>query len=579
MSIYTHEGEIFGAPPQESLVLTDTGSISSFTTNANSKSPIGLQYSIGMNASLSSGVQKYQYNRFFWNKEFFTFNYFNCGVGVVISCFNIGQRTKYTVVYPIFMPRTAVSLFQSDAADGKITPAKYKEIMQQFVYYLNFMWTSYGNAAKPQGAQTIGQVPAVLQYSTPAYTASDCKGNFTAPNWINDNPYMPIIAETVGNDVPPLIWDLGPNFELTLRINPDANINLIQSNVIYGIRLISLREYMFEATQVSIKPSPPSPITVAVGGVNVSANTLYTEPSGGWFGMGVHATGFGNFERSDRGGGSVSPYYDGFTDDERVAFFKTTNLPTFAPNTTSFADFVNYCKLYGLQTGFANSVIAKFNAGFIDSRFYTISSDSLTRNAQRSVLSNNPNVPKTTIGIEYNTLDNVRTWQDRTIGVQSNISSGGETPVSRMNPYHSIQSLDFNIFDEFGVFINSFNVCQYPKTAGGNTYELISPNVIGIISANTLQYSSYTIENEAWGGGPLPLAAIPAWLLALNPNPDATNGESIFLNSHWNANVFAWFFYNPSYAVGTVYLIPTGTDPATGLSTTVTHFGRLLGTY
>lgn len=574
----TTHSQIYGAPPQESLVLTDVGNLNVFNQGSlDFKTPLGLQQSIPMNASLSSGVQKYQYNKFYWNKEFFTFNYFNCCIGVAIACYNNALETLYFAIYPIFLPRVCMTFLQSAGSDGKISPAVHEQMVRQLVYYLNIGWTGYGNILKPLGA---GSIPGT-SYSTPFFYAQDCKGNFVdLVHPISGCPFMPVIADSPDNPIPPLLWDVGPNLELVLRYNTDCLVTPVQQEILLGFSLISIRDYMSSAPFIFIKGfAAPDPITVPG---SLGTGSMFLNTNTGWCGQGAYATGMGQFDDINNQGG----YNDGYTDLEREELFAATYLPGFQPRPATASDFYNLCSQFRLVQGASACIIARRLTSLLPSRFYTVASEALTRNTQRSVLSNNNNIHKATIGVEYYTLDNTRAWQDATIG--SNVSSSGNNPVNKMNPMHSVQSIDLKMFDEWGNFLDSFNRCIYPKSVLGGFWNPSGP-IIDSIVTETFQYDSLLMENDASNGGPIPLANLPAWVLALNPNPLATNGESLLINSHWNANIYPFFYYktNPGYSlalvvtgtiVGSNNLVPDTVNPATSISSTVTHFGRLLGT-
>lgn len=572
------------APAKESLLLVDTGVF----TNAGDfiqKQPIGLQQNIPLSASVTTGLDKLQYNNIYFNNDFFTFTYKNCGIGVAIACFNKQHQELYFVIYPIFLPRICVTLAQRLSTAGQTTvqsfPStisfeEYKFLLQQFVYYLNMGWTGYGNITNPSGFQTKPN----LNLTTPYFYAKNGKGNFTdVGSEISGNPYMPVIADDVTNPNPPLLWDLGPNLEIMLKFNPAADGNTLQDNVMFGVNLISLRDYMATAPLISMKGNGVNPITAYLGNQSFSAPSLSFEYGGGWCGEGVFATGFGQkrIEKNDSiydyGGGG---YYDGYTEAERLSLFEDTKLPRITVNNASSTDFVNLCVKHKLVMKPYGLIFAQKVTSFLSSRYYTVSSDILTMSAQRSVLSNNPNIPKTTIGSFFDSLLDKRTFQSLlSSSFRPSFLGIGANPVSKINPMHSVQTIDLKVYDEWGNTITSFNTLNYSKSQYGNFYSGFATDVV----QNNFEYVGLFLEGEGPGGGPIPVASLPLWYQLLNPNPTIlSNGETIFCNKTWN-NMYAPMLFFNGVSSTQSFITQPNFNSNIPVSSPITHFCRMLSSF
>src|SRR3954470_9546543 len=101
------QGSIYGAPHLESTMLIDTGGIKS------GDGCIGSLPDIPVNASMSSGTRLFQYNRFFWNRDLFTFDFNSCGIIISLSWYDGPNEIAYTMFYNVFLPQTALTTYQS----------------------------------------------------------------------------------------------------------------------------------------------------------------------------------------------------------------------------------------------------------------------------------------------------------------------------------------------------------------------------------------------------------------------------------------------------------------------------------
>jgi len=237
------------------------------------------------------------------------------------------------------------------------------------------------------------------------------------------NSYFPFFSDSV---TPIIYWDLCLSKQhICLRVNynfPQFGDN--EDSV--GFQLISLKDYMFNtqtyvvnSTSTSSKVSPDIPADLFNTVPQASLNN-----ASGWCSQGCYLTGFGqvelNISTSDRS------YTDVYTDQERLDLFNQTYFPVFyyaghpdvvmppdRPNTPS--EFLLYCQKHKLVTNWSNGVlISNLTTSLIPSRYTVVSSNNLSRNQKRPALSNNPSLSGTTMGVFFNTLDNLYVWKDDT---------------------------------------------------------------------------------------------------------------------------------------------------------------------
>ena len=200
--LYSESNAIYTAPPLESTLLVDTGGL--YYDN-----PVGKFPSTNISAAVSSGTRLFQYNRFFWQNDLFTYNYSNGSIGVAIAYYRASTQRYSLVVYPITLPRTAMSLVSSLQNLPTEDPTQRSLLLDQLVYYLNIGWTSYG-----VGNQNVPtQVPGCT--SGPLVLAKNCKG-WLLTQTLN-NPDFPLFTDT---SPPPLVWSKLPNNQLALQYNP-----------------------------------------------------------------------------------------------------------------------------------------------------------------------------------------------------------------------------------------------------------------------------------------------------------------------------------------------------------------------
>lgn len=560
--IYSGEGtdSFYSAPPLESTLLIDTGGV-------DDRNPIGNTPSTNISAAVSSGTRTFQYNRYFWNRELFSFNYKNNAIGIAIAYFRADLQRYSFAILPIFLPRVAMTLLQSLSENSPTEdPAARKLLLQELIYYLNLGFTT-GGTGNNYNTNGLGLTPYHLQIG-PWVLASDARGSpldISGGTQIVNNPDFPIFQD--GANAPPLFWDYsGNNSQLCLRVNSGYAFN----GDIVGFQVITLEEYFCNSPEVSntgrfLSSAPFN------GSENFWPVQSYNDGNG-WCCQGAFATGFGqtkNYTSFENILESVSSYSDIYTSDERRQLFAATRFPVYTPNPISASNFLNdICKKFRLVTNGPNNpgiLLSSFITSMIPARFVSISSDSLTRNQKRPLASNNPTLSVGTMAIQCITLDQIKTWSDDTVAGQT--SSAGsllfgsrksgvdDCAIVSMDPMQSLQVLDLKITDEWGNVIQNYS---------GNVNDPAS-------SSNTKIFNYWEC------GGVLPGQFVVApWASFFNPIP--TSPESIFMNESWWCSIYQVYGNNPpANTRGYANTAPLDFAPGMPQSSTVVHFGRVLG--
>lgn len=560
--MYNDSQSIYAAPALESTLLLEAGGL-------DDKFQIGELPSTNLSAAVSAGTRTFQYNRYFWNKELFTFNYTNNAVGVAIAYYSASKGTYYFAILPIFLPRVAMTLAQSITSSVTDEPDNRTALMREMVYYLNMGFTSLG-VGNNYGVQQLG--PSNFRIA-PWVTAQDAKGSPYSPHtgdMIVNNPYFPIFQD--GATAPPLVWDYLPNsYQLMLRVNPDFFTEDYANDKI-GFQIISLESYMADSPLVS-DPSFAggfqSPLTYYAG-LNNAPESSYGAPRG-WCSQGAFATGFGQTQYYETGPGNQTEdpgftYSDVYTSAERRALWAATLFPRLDTNSRTYLQFSNLCQQFKLVSNAGNGtgyLISNFITSLLPARFFTIESDALTRNQKRPVVSNNPNVPPGCMAIQLLTLDTLRTWEDNTVaGLTSSAGSilfgsrksgVDDCSIVALDPMQSLQTLDLILRDEWGNILKNYMELNDMTTA----------EEAAIMGYDEL----FFISPGLW---------IPAaWVLALQPPPGYSNREGILINESWWSSVYQFYSFNPVSTTRTT--TPSNFIPSAPRSITLSHFGRVLG--
>ena len=558
---YHDEHSIYAAPALESTLLIDTGGVED-------PNPIGNTPSTEISAAVSSGTRTFQYNRYFWNRELFSFNYKNNAVGVAIAYYSATLGTYSFAIYPIFLPRVAMTLLQSLSSSSPTEdPAARKLLLDQLIYYLNLGFTT-GGTGNNYNIDGSGFDQYHFRVS-PWVLASDARGS---PNpTIVANQTFPVFQDGVLPATSPLIWCYsGNNSQLCLRVNTAFFAGRPHHSDLIGFQIVTLEDYFCNSPLVSTGAYSFVASNTFDSGVNFFPAQSYGDGTG-WCCQGAFATGFGqtkNYTSFENVNASISSYTDIYTSAERLALFQATRFPVLTPNFITPLNFLaNVCAPFKLVTNAPNSsgiLLSSFITSMIPTRFVSISSDALTRNQKRPVSSNNPNLDPSTMAIQCITLDRLKTWTDDTLAGQtasagsilfgSRKSGVDDCAVVSMDPMQSLQVLDLVLRDEWGNVIQNYNQQSINSPSGADPQSQVFTR---------------------WdGGGNIPGEFLIAdWAAAFNPT--GSSPESLLMNESWWGSVWQVYKNNPQSSLPND--CPSDFAPGMPQSTTMAHFGRVLG--
>lgn len=583
---------IYTAPPLESTMLIETGN------QATGSDCIGKVDTVAVNASLSSGTRLFQYNRFFWDKDLFTFNLSNCCCFVALAYYindgasNIGA---YTLFYPIFLPRSSLCTLQSLEKGNLVeNPAKRKYLIDDLLYYLNGAFTSFNYDTLPAPPQVVWMAfpPNYKFQGGPSLYAQSYKGFLQRPT--ANNPLFPFFQD---NYPPPVKFIYaGSNNQIALVRNPDfwsSPPSGLPANADIAFQIVSPDSLFFfgdsNPTNIVLSSVAPnvvpntslsfSALSVANGGGGYSSsgsvgNTGVQVAERGWCGQGCYATGFAQ----TRSALYPNQFSDAYGDDprRRVDLFHTTLFPPYQPPFSlpnGDSDWLTYVQTYRLDR---TIVLARKICSLIPSRFFTIESEILTRDQKMMPLSNNPILSTTSImGVEYLDLNFIRTRADETLSGRVNSKLEGDTCINHMNPFYSVQSIDLYLRDEFGNYIQNF------RTPTGYTVQFSGDDYVNMTSDITSYSGDFcfsAIEGEAsFNNG---VYTIPAWLAAMNPNTLGGNTQPLIapFSTYLSQPAYGLFTTNGSNKVASPGVkLPANFCPNMPYSGNLIHFGRVLG--
>lgn len=602
-------------PSVEASMILQTG-------NENGNEPIGDLQTVRVNASISSGTRLFQYNRYYWNKDVFCFNYFNSAICLAIAYYNAEDQITSYLYYPIFLPRVALATYQglvNDGGSGKglgnftQDPSKRKYLIDDLLYYLNGAFTSFNFESMPGYPSQLNTVPPFGPYqSGPSLYTSDYKGFLKSMTANNRN--FPIFSGNFDVDAPPLQFVyLSSNNQIALIKNDSFFIDEYVNDSI-AFQLISPQDYHAKGltnSQSIIKA--PDESNVKTRGNTFNSATLQTDSScgalfeqKGWCSFGRYALGFGQ-KRSES---NPAFFTDVFGDNyelrkERFSTTKWTSISS--PTFPSKGAFEKWAVSQDLEL---HLVVGSQICSLLPYRFFGVYSDVLTKNQMATPLSNNPVLSEPSLmGIEYMDLDFVRCKVDSTISgylgsSMANIAStngyGGsakpqgfnDTTVVSFIPSFSIQSIDIKIKDEFGVVLQNFKgpngsyALEYSSYTGSSNIGMAVN--LGAVNGNYVfaQNGEFTIVY-----GPNCPYKIPPWLASLNPNPMSGTNEQP-LTSPFSTYLFQstyWLFQNnrvpqpivfgpnPGDTILQNVVIPPDFNASLPPAANIIHFGRVLG--
>ena len=587
---------IYAAPALESTMLIATGGIQTGNDN------IGSLSSIPVNASISSGTRLFQYNRFFWNRDLYSSNFNNCGVLLYLSWYNAVEQEVNSMIMPIFLPQTALSTYQSLQNGVTFDPTEKTRLINDMLYYLNGMWAGNTVADAPpwsKGPPYVGP----MQFG-PSFFTYHYKGYLHQPTNHTNFPFF----QTAGP--PPLKWiSIGANQNIALIKNPDYWFPADEDPVTdfdCAFQFIDINEpFTLSAgnpTNIVIQPDGTQVSVLSTGGQIPSCYRNRGNPNHkGWCGQGGFNLGFAQADDKFNFGAYTDVYGSFGNPILQDLWTNHTNFVGVEPGETmTGVEWTSFVKDHLLSNYI---IVARFLPNFLPSRFIVVTSDILSRDQKMLTISNSPVLQNTGIvGIQFLSLDAVRTWQDATLSgtLPSNMLQGAiggrtngndDTPVLNMNPFYSIQSLDLGILDEWGSTISNYRtkqnafVLQFSPVYGPPSKELglfVDGNLIcSYISGE----NSFVLDNSGGFTANVTTFPIPPWLAALNPLnsvsiPPPSQQPLVGPFSTYNAN---WLYM--LYAISSPIAIPgsefvtTPVDfsPSMPYSGNIIHFGRVLG--
>lgn len=581
------EKSIYSTYPLESTLLVNTG-------NADSGSDcIGKIDTIRVNASISSGARLFQYNRYFWNKDIFMTNYSNCCCFIAIA-YNYTYVSEddedvagyFFAFYPIYLPRTAMATYQSlsNGYAGSITqdPVKRKYLIDDLLYYLNGAFTGFNYDTLPVGARFNGgfALPTdgyPFQGGPSLYTLDFLGYLKTTVNYV----HFPIFQDgSAGGLEPPLKWVYSSsNNQLALIRNPgfwDSPSLPVDMNRDIAFQIVSPEYYFLSGgrirylgangesyntytTKVLLPPAFNSTSNLNGGGSHD------TDVERGWCSQGAYVTGFGQSDAFSTNERVIFTDVYGTTE-ARILLFNQSNFPRagFLTVVSNVSEFQAWAKSNLLER---YCVVGKKICSLLPSRYFTVSSQVLTRDQKMMPLSNNPALSSPDLmAVEYLDLDRVRTKVDAT--------AVNDTSIVHLNPYYSIQSLDLVMKDEYGSYLQNF------RTPSGFTLSYSQSDPDPFVFGYTGNYIYSGIEGEiGFNGGKY---TIPAWLAALNPNTAGGNVEpligpfSTYL-SQAMYGIFAHINGTRECEHDSDAPIPSDFSPNFPNAANMIHFGRVLG--
>lgn len=587
---------IYGAPALESTLLLNTGGVQ--TSNL----CIGALPSIPINASVSSGTRLFQYNKFFWNRDLYTFNFNNCAIMLCLSWYDGLNQIAYTMFYPVFLPQTTLTAYQSLKSNVTSSPSEKQKLIDDILYYLNGMWVPNPVANGPIFSKSP---PSTGGFQTgPSFFTYRYKGFLLNPDNNIDFPFF-----QSGNNPPPLKWiSINSNQNIALVKNPDYWYPTNGPAVIdYDCAFQIINPYsawtLSSGNPTNLIQLSDGSLVSFLGNNSGSISSTFTNQGNsnhkGWCGRGSYSLGFGqNDDQRDFGA---------FTD-----IYGELNNPVLQDlwiNYTTFVGLESGKKMDGVkwrsfvQEHFLSRyiVIAYFLPQFLPSRYITISSSILSRQQKLLTISNSPLLSKSNIiGVQFLTLDNLKTFTDNTLSgigessskLFSSKNSVSDTPVLNMDPFNSIQSIDITISDEWNSVIQNYrssNVGEFILEFSplySNTFE-----GLGFLSNGNFVCSyisgenSFILDNSGGTNGKMYTFPIPAWLSALNPLnqislPPPSQQPLIAPFSTYNScSLYMLFAYSSavSFAGNRSVNVPVDFSPSLPYSANIIHFGRVLG--
>jgi len=580
---------LYSAPPLESTMLLDTGGIKT------RDDCIGAISTIPVSASISSGTRLFQYNKFYWNNDLFTFNMNSCAVMLVLSWWNSAKQKTCTMFYGVFLPQTLLTTYQSLQNDVTFDPSKKKRMIDDLLYYLNGMWAQ--QSAGPPDYYSVPPDTGPIKYP-PSFYTNRFKG------------FIPSAAESAEDfgffttSTPPLLWiSVGSNQNIALIKNPDFWIvaGNIRTDYDCAFQLVNPYENW------TLSPGNPN------NDISWFDGSIVHVPAGGWMAPSYKNNNATNFKGwCGRGAFSI-----GFAQkDDETSFGNYTDIfgslesPVLQDLWQNYTTFLGQESLISMD-GFEwktfvedhyltnYTVVAYFLPNFLPSRYVAIASSILAGDQKAITISNSPVLSQPNIiGVQFLTLDRQKTLQDTTLSgiyVSSrffgNASSASDTPVLHMNPMYSILSVDIELFDEYETAIQNFRSAKNAFVVHFNpTYTTFLSGGLGtkdtgnFLLSYVMGENSFVLDNSGGFTANVTSFPIPAWLSSLNPLnaisiPPPSQQPLLAPFSTYNCSVFYMLFAAPTNNLlgGFQTVYPPDFSPSLPYSGNIIHFGRVLG--
>lgn len=588
---------IYAAPALESTMLIATGGVQ--TGNG----CIGALSSIPVNASISSGTRLFQYNRFFWNRDLFTNNFNNCAIVLILSWYKAAEQVANTMLFPVFLPQTALTTYQSLQSGVTFDPFVKTRLINDLLYYLNGMWAGNPIADGPPPNLSVPPFLGPSQWG-PSFFTYHYKGFLFHPN---NHVEFPFFTNT---GPPPLKWiSMGANQNIALIKNPDYWFPIDGSPVVdvdCAFQIVNPNEGFTlsdgNPTNIVVFPDGSQTVLVSNGGQVPSVyrnrgNSNYK----GWCGRGAFNLGFAQND-DPHNFGAYTDIYEEFLSPVLQDLWKNyTNFVGIEPGVSmSGVAWDSFVKDHFLSRYI---VIAYFLPNFLPSRYITVNSDIMSRDQKLLTISNSPVLQSpSVVGIQFLSLDAVRTWQDATLSgtLPSNMLQGAiggrtngndDTPVLNMDPFYSIQALDISIIDEWSAPIQNFRtrqnafILQFNPTYGAPPAQLGVFSTGNFICSYVMGENSFVLDNGGGFTANVTSFPIPPWLASLNPLnsisvPPPSQQPLIGSFSTYNSAPYYMLFAisNPLSIPGTGFVsVPVEFSPSLPYSGNIIHFGRVLG--
>jgi hypothetical protein len=588
---------MYGAPPLESTMLISVGGIE--TKN----DCIGNLSTIPVSANMSGGTRLFQYNRFYWNKDLFTFNFNNCAIMIILSWYNGVEQLALTMLMGVFLPQTALTLYQSLQSGATFDPTVKTKMINDLLFYLNGMWAGNPVGDNPPYFKTPPSSGG-FQFG-PCFFTYHYKGFLFQPTNHYDFPFF-----QQGNNPPPLKWiSIGSNQNICLIKNPDYWFpdGVPRTDVDCAFQLVNpYVGFTLSAGNPNNIVCYPDNLTARLAGQYGTIQSSYRNAGNpnhkGWCGRGAFNIGFAQADDEHVFGAYTDVYGE----------FSSPILQDLWVNYTTFVGQELGVKLTGIQwQNFVENhflsrycIIAYFLPNFLPSRYLTVTSEILGRNQKLMVLSNSPLLSQPNIiGIQFLTTDAIRTWQDTTLSgiLPSNTTSsafsgranggGNDTPVINMNPFNSIQSIDISMFDEWGSNIQNFRsshnsyVLQFVPTYNAGIFGLGLLESGNYVCSYTMGENSFILDNSGGYTANISTFPIPTWLQNENPlnavsvPPPSQQPIMAPFSTYNSTSLYMLYAFSSflSYAGSHTVSVPLDFSPSMPYSATMIHFGRVLG--